>query len=166
MTFKQGNKLYLQRKQNGMQGKEPWNKGKSMEAYPHAGFQKGHQVFAGSEKTQFQKGQSSWNSGLILTNEQKKNLYRFPKGNLPFNKGKEHLPADLNGRWRGDFASYKTKHAWRSRNLVKPLNCEACGLEKKLDWANVSGKYYREETDWMPLCRSCHIHFDRNRCSF
>ena len=71
MVFKLGNNLYLQRKQNGMQGKEPWNKGKSMEAYPHAGFQKGHQVFAGSEKTQFQKGQGineenvNWRGDLV-----------------------------------------------------------------------------------------------------
>lgn len=49
------------------------------------------------------------------------------------------------------------------REWVSSTTCEDCGLEKKLDWANISGKYLFYRDDWKQLCRKCHIAFDKQK---
>lgn len=61
--------------------------------------------------------------------------------------------------------SYAAIHQWLAKNFHKEL-CEDCGAlssEVKLDWANISGKYYRDRDDFKSLCRSCHRKFDYAR---
>ena len=68
---------------------------------------------------------------------------------------------EKNGSWKGDDVGYDALHAWVKRRLPHPPNCERCGKKvKKLDLANVSGKYLRRLDDWEYLCRSCHMNGD------
>lgn len=38
------------------------------------------------------------------------------------------------------------------------MKCERCHRtdKKKYEWANKSGRYLRDLTDWIRLCTSCH----------
>lgn len=55
---------------------------------------------------------------------------------------------------------YNNLHYWVNKNKPKPLKCEHCDSEKKLDWANISHNYTQDLDDWVALCRSCHMKFD------
>ena len=73
-----------------------------------------------------------------------------------------------NHSWRGNKVKYRALHDWVNRWKGKPNKCEKCNSEKekRYDWANISKKYKRELTDWIRLCRSCHLKSDnsiRNR---
>lgn len=65
-----------------------------------------------------------------------------------------------NHRWKGDMVSYFGIHAWLRKNLPRKAFCEICQKKKKLDAANISGKYRRDFADWRWLCRRCHLHAD------
>lgn len=70
--------------------------------------------------------------------------------------------------WKGDAAHYKSKHGWINKHFGTPKRCEKCGTNEapNFDWANKSGRYLRERTDWLRLCRKCHAAFDRDlRCT-
>lgn len=64
---------------------------------------------------------------------------------------------EKNPNWKGDDIGYKGIHIWFNRNLKKPEKCQKCNKEARLDLANKSGKYLRDETDWEWLCRRCHM---------
>ncbi len=68
--------------------------------------------------------------------------------------------------WKGENASYYAKHSWISRRLGKPEACEECGLNnlsgRQINWANISGKYLRDISDWKRLCLKCHRAFDKH----
>lgn len=69
---------------------------------------------------------------------------------------------------------YNRLHKWVQENLGKANKCEntKCVYPKKrknnetllkvkkYDWANISGKYKKELTDYKSLCRSCHMKMD------
>src|SRR3990167_3108655 len=67
---------------------------------------------------------------------------------------------EKNGVWKGDNVGYVALHKWVIRNKPKVKYCETCGLEKKLDVANISGKYKRDISDFEYLCRRCHMNKD------
>lgn len=71
-------------------------------------------------------------------------------------KGKE------NGMWKGDSASYYAKHIWMKTNFGKPQMCENCGTTERrmYHWANISGRYIRDRSDWLRLCVPCHKSHD------
>lgn len=52
---------------------------------------------------------------------------------------------------------YQALHGWVRRRLEKPKACQNCRKEKSLDLANKSQKYKRDLTDWLWLCRRCHM---------
>lgn len=66
-------------------------------------------------------------------------------------------------RWKGDKASYVAKHMWLTANYPK-TECEECGAKppavSRLEWANISGEYKRERSDYRCLCPSCHRKMD------
>lgn len=66
--------------------------------------------------------------------------------------------------WKGDDASYRTKHQWAARTFGVPDTCEHCGKsglkERQIHWANKSGQYKRILDDWRRLCVSCHKKYD------
>lgn len=60
---------------------------------------------------------------------------------------------------------YRSTHNWVERQLGKPQECENCDDTdaKCFDWANISGNYKRDISDWARLCRACHANFDGPR---
>lgn len=79
--------------------------------------------------------------------------------------------------WKGESASYWAKHAWVYLRLGKANSCSNEGCKyprrtpqgkiltapKRFEWANISGNYIRELSDWMQLCCSCHKNYDLSR---
>ncbi len=69
-----------------------------------------------------------------------------------------------NNYWKGDNASYSEKHKWIKRNYGKANKCEneICPVDnpRYFHWANLSGTYKREMSDWKQMCVSCHQKFD------
>lgn len=60
--------------------------------------------------------------------------------------------------WKGNNVKYAGLHAYIKSHKPKPYNCECCGKEyKRLDLANISGKYKRDVNDFEWLCRKCHM---------
>lgn len=66
--------------------------------------------------------------------------------------------------WKGDKVGRVALHQWVQRNLGKPRKCSYCGTTKanKYDWANKTQLYKRDLSDWLRLCRQCHIRYDRS----
>lgn len=67
-----------------------------------------------------------------------------------------------NYQWKGEDASYTAKHIWARNWWGKPMFCEHCktSARKMYHWANISGTYQRDRSDWLRLCVSCHKKFD------
>lgn len=71
--------------------------------------------------------------------------------------------------WKGQGVSYGRLHVWIRQQMGDPGECVYCAEPNKksrdgrsyLHWANVSGEYKRELDDWIPLCPSCHLKYDR-----
>lgn len=69
-----------------------------------------------------------------------------------------------------DFKAGRTQyvdvHKWAYRYWGAPMTCEFCNETKQsnysIHWANISGEYKRERSDWLRLCAKCHYHYDRN----
>lgn len=75
------------------------------------------------------------------------------------------------GSWKGDQATYNSKHRWIQENWNKTGTCEWC---KKVttpfgnrrfgtEWANLDGNYNRDDRNtWAELCVKCHHDYDAN----
>jgi hypothetical protein len=121
-------------------GQKAWNKGKKTGLIPKSAFKKGHKL---SERTKQIIGESS--------------------------RGRN------NWNWKGDKVGYNALHTWVSREYGKPYKCEMEGCiyprkdlhgkimkaPKRYEWANITGKYLRDRDDWMMMCPSCHLKYDR-----
>jgi hypothetical protein len=64
--------------------------------------------------------------------------------------------------WKGDNIKYRSLHGWIVNNYGKADHCDKCKTKnaKVYDWANISGEYKRDKSDYIQLCRSCHIKMD------
>lgn len=73
------------------------------------------------------------------------------------------ITGDKKPNWKGTEVGYFGLHDWIRRQLGKPSECKHCGTmkAKRYDWANKSHNYLRDLTDWIRLCRSCHIKYDK-----
>ena len=91
---------------------------------------------------------------------------------LPHCTGKDNIFSQIkfkgvaHANWKGDDVGYQALHTWVARELGRPNMCESCGrVEDRpyfIQWANKSGKYLRELSDWIRLCARCHYHYDRD----
>lgn len=66
--------------------------------------------------------------------------------------------------WKGDNVSYRALHSWVVRWLGRPNKCERCGrvgYGHWMHWANLSGNYLRDLSDWIRLCAKCHVNYDQ-----
>lgn len=110
----------------------------------------------------FVKGQIPWNKGRKMPLEEKLRLSTTLKAKGI--KPRVHFVAYGTDHhlWKGDKAGYSAKHYWVSRQLGKPRECSHCGTTeaKKFEWANVSGEYKRDVTDYIRLCCKCHKKYD------
>lgn len=67
------------------------------------------------------------------------------------------------GNGNGMYRASKKKdalHVYMRRRIPKPEFCEICHEKPPYDLANVSQKYKRKKSDWVWLCRSCHMDSD------
>lgn len=109
----------------------------------------------------------------------------MPKGGHQTEEAKSKVSASLVGktaeqarRWKGEEASYHAKHMWVRKHYGKPNECEqeGCSYPKvvnagrtiidkpsRYEWANISGEYKRERSDWVMLCPSCHRKIDMGK---
>jgi hypothetical protein len=71
--------------------------------------------------------------------------------------------------WKGDKVGYSGLHKRIRREFGQPDTCEHChksGLTgKQIHWANKSGMYKSERSDWLRLCVTCHRRYDKGRFS-
>ena len=56
---------------------------------------------------------------------------------------KGEMVGENNNKWKGNLVGYFGVHAWIYRQLGKADICEDCGSVKNVQWANISGKYKR-----------------------
>lgn len=76
-------------------------------------------------------------------------------------KSLNHQKGEFNNNWKGDQVGYGGLHDWVRDNLGTPSLCAHCGKTKgSFEWANVSGEYKRDLSDWIRLCIPCHDIFD------
>lgn len=132
----------------------------------------------------FQKGYTPWNKGkkflgskveitckvcgnkkLIRKSRKTENnycseecYYKALTGNVRYKtRGKRH-PC-----WKGDEASYSSLHEWIRRKKGKAGNYKCAHCDKQArDWANIDHTLSRNLDDYMPLCRTCHIKYDKH----
>lgn len=109
-------------------------------------------------RVSFRKGKPL---GYDVWNKGKKGLQ------VAWNKGihYEQVANDRHKLWKGVDASLTAKHEWLKRRFGKPQKCESCGTtEKKMyHWANISGEYRRDISDWKRLCVPCHKRYDLDK---
>lgn len=69
---------------------------------------------------------------------------------------------DKANRWKGEKAGYVAIHMWLTKHFDKGGICEGCktSTASRLEWANVSGKYLRDRSDYKVLCPPCHRKLD------
>ncbi|MEW6610673.1 MAG: NUMOD3 domain-containing DNA-binding protein [Patescibacteria group bacterium] len=73
---------------------------------------------------------------------------------------------DRHYNWKGDKVKYRSLHTWVEKRLGKPDGCEFCGRKatgRQINWANKSGEYKRDLSDWICLCVPCHTQYDQLR---
>lgn len=66
--------------------------------------------------------------------------------------------------WKGDKAGYVAIHTWLRNTYGKASRCESPNCEskspKRYEYANLSGEYKRDRSDYIQLCPSCHRKMD------
>lgn len=104
-----------------------------------------------------------------MSETHKKNPSRYWLGKHFTEEHKQKILVNLktttgseNSNWKGDDVGYTALHDWVRRWLGTPSFCEQCKTteSKKFEWANISGEYKRDVTDWKRLCKKCHVAFD------
>ena len=60
-------------------------------------------------------------------------------------------------------SSYVSVHMWVAYHYGKANHCEnnPSHKSKRFEWANLSGEYKREISDWKQLCIKCHRKLDQ-----
>ena len=98
-------------------------------------------------------------------------VYLHKKGykRPPFSKKwKENIANASRGnksRYKGENVGYWGLHRWLDKTLGRPLECQHCKTtkqSKRYEWANISGEYKRDTSDFIRLCIKCHKAFDKN----
>ena len=88
----------------------------------------------------------------------------FKKGHtLNIGRTRPDLAGENNWSWRGDNVSYSALHRWVEKYNGKPEECVFCGDNTNIQWANKSGNYLRDLSDWLSLCIRCHRSYDKGR---
>jgi hypothetical protein len=117
------------------------------------------------EARKFDNKYSGYWTGKLRSNETKQKISTTKKLHPYSTKGHKALTGNEHPFWKGEDVSYSGIHHWIARKLGKPSICEHCGKNglssKKIHWANKSGMYLRNTTDWIRLCAKCHKKYDK-----
>jgi len=71
---------------------------------------------------------------------------------------KERNKEEKHGMWKGDKVGYGSLHEWVRKHFGKATKCSKSLLHKgRFVWANISGQYKRELSDWHELCDACNM---------
>lgn len=89
----------------------------------------------------------------------------FQEGHEVPQRWKDKFSGTNNINWKGNNVKYRALHAWVTRKLGRPKICEVCEItdKKRYEWANISGEYKRELSDFMRLCVPCHKAYDSGK---
>ena len=151
-------------------GKPSWNKGIKIdrEKYPNYGHLKKHTKESLEKITKANKNNAKKHTKEFYRENQKLAIASGrEKGNY---KGTLGRKKELSSRWKGNRASYNSKHRWVQKNWVKTGICENCKKQTKsfgnrkfgTEWHNLDEKYNREDKrGWIELCKKCHNKFDK-----
>ena len=104
---------------------------------------------------QFVKGNNEWIGRKHKEESKVKMSEAHKRIGAPWNKGEKQW------KWKGDNVGYSGLHHWVNDNFESKKECEQCKSEINLHWANKSGQYKRERTDWLILCAKCHHSYDK-----
>lgn len=160
-------------------GHIPWNKEKkhpSARNNPQV-FKKGHTTWNKGLKRVYSKEtlekMSQAKVGRLLSKEHKGKISKALQGHPNYLKSHsektkrkigEMSLGKKNGNWRGDKVGYDGLHRWVKYHLGRPKQCEFCGNgfnnPCQIHWANKSGEYKRDLSDWLRLCAKCHKQYD------
>jgi hypothetical protein len=93
-----------------------------------------------------------------------KNALGIKKTPEQIEKVASQIRGELNRQWKGESVSYRQLHKWLYSVKGKPINCVFCGKsEGRFEWANIDRKYRRNPEDFISLCKSCHVKYDRRK---
>lgn len=92
------------------------------------------------------------NKGSFRKGEHRSPDTEFKKGRTPFNSGYR--------LFNGAKSEYKSLHYWVYKTRGVPTECVECGSTERLQWANISQQYLKDETDWQSMCIFCHQKYD------
>lgn len=66
--------------------------------------------------------------------------------------------------YKENYNLYQAIHRWVRSRFGSATMCENADCNKlpckRYHWANISGEYKKERSDWKQLCPRCHTHFD------
>jgi len=114
-------------------------------------------IKANTGRIPWNKGMRGWQSNNAL-GEWREAGGTLKGRKVPWMEGKN------NPKWTGRYPKYSTLHTWIRNKMGKAKFCVVCGeKEKNFEWANLSGKYKRDEKDFISLCVKCHRLWDSNR---
>ena len=114
---------------------------------------------------------NTYRLGKTLTEEAKRKISEAHKGKRLSKETKRKIGDSHRGEkshlWKGENVGYRGLHYWVRSLLGTPDTCEFCGKNglsgRKIHWANKSGEYKHNITDWLRLCVKCHKAYDRNK---
>ena len=120
-----------------------------------------------SVATEFKKGQKASPYTQIRKGIRFSKETEFGRGHIPWNKGLKgtHFSPNTEFKRKNENLSYGGIHTWIRKKLGKASYCkfDPSHLRKRYTWANISGEYKEDLSDFMPLCYSCHKIYDLGR---
>lgn len=147
----------------GNLGKKAWNKGLNKSdprVAIYASKIKGRIVSLSTRKklSDSRKGKVPWNKGKSWSPEMKEKIGRSLKGNEKL----KAIKGEIHYNWQHKNVTYGAVHQWMRREFGKASKCEFCKTETsyRYEWANKTGLYKRDRSDWIELCKSCHNTYD------
>lgn len=124
----------------------------------------GQNGMAGKHTSDYQKKRvSDTHKGKHLSNEHREKLSKSKVG-IKLSEAHRQSLSDARRKIRkclftGTHSEYKTLHHWLKGKLPK-LECEQCHATDRLQYANRTGLYKKDISDFVVLCVLCHVRYD------
>ena len=148
-------------------GKPTWNKGIKIdrEKYPNMGHFQKHTNEALFKLTKANRANAKKHSKDFFRKNQKLAVESARKNGFKNFHGTLGLIKELSYIWKGNDASYSSKHKWILKHWIRTGVCQNCGIRPTVKgkvksathWHNIDGKYDREnKRSWLEVCPKCH----------